>query len=362
MYNKISFTYYSKNYSILHVNDTLHFRLSNDKRKFLEDSICCGDLEEADLVAELEKREKNKLKKIGGLQDYQLKIELLSAKLMNRIVVPFEFLFKPFVMFICSLLSIGVCIYGLFCIGSSCPNDTMSLAMFIFVFGGMCIFHEFGHSSACKYFHAPINGIGFGIAGYRPVMFSDVTGAWYLRLKQRLIVNMAGIYFQLLYISVLFGAGMSFKNSFCVETGYVLLFSVIFQFLPFFRTDGYWLLSDIVNEPNLYEKSHNIVRQLFLGKSLSRVEKKCAIYFLITEVVTIFSLAYYLWVNFSFFIGVPLALLHLLQELSIGDFHSLYYMQIRYVWNILFLYIILKKIIEFLKINCCAHFTKGVVG
>lgn len=71
----------------------------------------------------------------------------------------------------------------------------------------MCIFHEIGHSSACKYYKVPVNGVGFGVAAYRPVMFADVTGAWYLRLNQRLVVNVGGVYFQLIYTSVFFLLG-----------------------------------------------------------------------------------------------------------------------------------------------------------
>lgn len=186
MYNNISFTRFDKERSVLHVNDRLHFLLDNGKRQFLEQEISSGSLAIDDLCHELEMREGSRNEKVFGLQNFQLKVELISENVMDKLVFPFCFLFNKIIMAFIVVLSLGVCFYGMCQDYAMCISDKLPLSMVLLVFIIMCIFHEIGHSCACKYYKAPVNGVGFGIAAYRPVMYADVTGAWYLMLSVEL--------------------------------------------------------------------------------------------------------------------------------------------------------------------------------
>lgn len=349
MCNNISFTKFDKEHSVLHVNDRLHFLLTNSKRHILEQEISHGAFAIDDLCHELELRGKLGNKGTVGLQDFQLKMEIISASVMDKLVLPFRFLFNKNVMMLAFVLAFCVCSYGMWQDYILYTKNKMPLLVVSVVFVMMCIFHEIGHSSACKHYQVPVNGIGFGIAAYRPVMFADVSGAWYLTLNQRLIVNIGGIYFQLLYTSVFFLWGILSSNPLLYNLGNLLLFSVCYQFIPFFRTDGYWILSDFLSEPNLYKKSCELAKEKIISKRkrLGCKEKKYLVYFFVTEGLVAVALLWYVFFNYTYLLSIPLCTVNFVQNLSLGNFDMLLNLQMKDIWNVLFLYIICKKLLVF---------------
>ena len=55
--------------------------------------------------------------------------------------------------------------------------------------------HEIGHATATSFFGASHGGIGGGFYLFSPVYFADVTDIWRLKKWQRIVVNVAGVYF-----------------------------------------------------------------------------------------------------------------------------------------------------------------------
>ena len=77
-------------------------------------------------------------------------------------------------------------------------------------------FHEFGHVTATEYFGAKQDGIGGGFYLFSPVYFADVTDIWKLKPNQRIIVNLAGIYFELLICTIYIILALSFNFKFLI--------------------------------------------------------------------------------------------------------------------------------------------------
>ena len=78
-------------------------------------------------------------------------------------------------------------------------------------------------------------------------MFADVTDSWKLNNKQRMVIDIGGLYFQLiascLYIFIFL---ISDYNVFFITA--LFSFAIgIFNLNPFVKMDGYWLLSDFIN-------------------------------------------------------------------------------------------------------------------
>lgn len=132
------------------------------------------------------------------------------------------------------------------------------------------VFHEIGHSTASLKFKLPSKKIGFGFYFIFPVFFSDVTSIWLLEKKNRITVNIAGIYFQLVInllfiISFFIIDNMIFKGvlSYLIMSN---LFVAIYSLIPFLRNDGYWIYADLFNISNLLKKSEMLTVS-FLSKS-----------------------------------------------------------------------------------------------
>ena len=111
--------------------------------------------------------------------------------------------------------------------------------------------HELGHASACRYYELEHGGIGFGLYLNFPVFYTDVSSIWKLSRKKRLLVNFAGVYFQLiLLIPILLIYFFTFNSSLKYFI-YIINFNFLLTLNPFLKFDGYWIVSDLLGVPNL---------------------------------------------------------------------------------------------------------------
>jgi putative peptide zinc metalloprotease protein len=117
------------------------------------------------------------------------------------------------------------------------------------------VFHEFGHSSACVRFGGDAGKIGFGFYIMSPVLFADVSDAWRLHKKERLIVDLGGVYMQLI-ITAMFSIYFLMTNDIrIVSLNTLILIGILFNLNPFLRFDGYWALCDYTNVTNLRDRA-----------------------------------------------------------------------------------------------------------
>ncbi len=139
------------------------------------------------------------------------------------------------------------------------------------------VFHEIGHASASLKFGLPARDIGFGFYFIFPVFFTDVTRVWLLSRNRRLVVNIAGIYFQLL-------ANMCMIVIFCLTNEYfvrkILTYLIasnnvvmLCSAIPFFRNDGYWVYSDIFGVENLVTRADQLTSKWIHG--IKWTKKEC---------------------------------------------------------------------------------------
>jgi putative peptide zinc metalloprotease protein len=111
--------------------------------------------------------------------------------------------------------------------------------------------HEMGHASACKRFGAKHGDLGFGFYLIFPVFYADVSDSWRLSNKQRIIIDLAGIYMELILYTGITTIFFITGNTFFIQLIFLRLLGTITNLNPFLRFDGYWALSDSINVPNL---------------------------------------------------------------------------------------------------------------
>jgi putative peptide zinc metalloprotease protein len=115
--------------------------------------------------------------------------------------------------------------------------------------------HELGHVLAARCLGATPGKVGFGLYLFFPVAFADVTDCWRLRRKERVMVDLSGVYLEgLLATAILMGA-FAFSSSSFRALAVLLFAKILAQMIPFLRKDGYWVLSDLTSEPNLLKRS-----------------------------------------------------------------------------------------------------------
>ncbi|MEL7162822.1 MAG: hypothetical protein AAFN92_18840, partial [Bacteroidota bacterium] len=81
---------------------------------------------------------------------------------------------------------------------ATCGKNLLYVLLFYPAAFAVLLFHELGHAASAYRFGVKPKKIGAGFYLVFPVLFADITEAWKLNRNRRLIVNMAGIYLQLL--------------------------------------------------------------------------------------------------------------------------------------------------------------------
>lgn len=123
-------------------------------------------------------------------------------------------------------------------------------------------FHELGHASACWHCGVEHEGIGLGLYINFPVLYTDVTDIWRLPRKKRCLVNFAGIYFQCIILILLI---LLYETTHYFLIRYLILiinFGFLITLNPFFKFDGYWIVSDIIGVSNLRQRSNETIKYI----------------------------------------------------------------------------------------------------
>lgn len=147
----------------------------------------------------------------------------------------------------------------------------------ILLYAGLVVIktlHELGHAMACRRFGGEVHTMGVMLLVFTPLPYMDATSSWSFRSRwHRAFVGGAGM------IVEIFVAGLA--TFLWAYTGpgtlhslaYNMMFiasvsTILFNANPLLRFDGYYILSDLLEVPNLHTRSlkhlrHIVERYLF---------------------------------------------------------------------------------------------------
>ncbi len=232
-----------------------------------------------------------------------LKFTLFNQKITNLISNKLKNIFFPSILYlalpISFILSIVFIIVNQSLLFRKIDLTIIELCVCFLSIVTILLAHEFGHSSASKFFSVDPKEIGFGIYLFFPVFYSNVSAIWGLQKKKRIVVNIGGVYFQLLFNLLLIGLYYLFQNYHFHKISLTLIkvnsIVILYSLLPFTRNDGYWIYSDFYEIPNL-----NIEANKYPVIFLKRLFKKTGKYYTNSKEKWI---AFYSIGNY-FFIGI----------------------------------------------------------
>ncbi len=127
------------------------------------------------------------------------------------------------------------------------------------------VFHEFGHGLACKHFGGECHEIGIMVLVLTPCLYCNVSDSWMLPNKwHRAMIGAAGIYVELLLASICtflwWFSTPGLLNNLCLNVMFICSVStVLFNANPLLRYDGYYILADLTEIPNLRQKATTIL-------------------------------------------------------------------------------------------------------
>lgn len=205
--------------------------------------------------------------------------------LLTQIYPWVRWLFQPFgiVLAVCAFLSAGLLITARFEQFTSQPElqdfhaffNLQNIFWLWLAVGFVKVLHEFGHGLTCKHFGGECHAMGLLFMCFTPCMYCDVSDSWMLPNKwNRIAIAAAGIYVELLIASlatfVWWWTAPGILHSIAFSA---MLFGSVQTILinanPLMRFDGYYVLSDYLEVPNLRQKSYafakHILKKWFWG-------------------------------------------------------------------------------------------------
>ncbi len=166
--------------------------------------------------------------------------------------------------------------------------DPNNLVWLYLSFAGIKLVHEAGHACAAKKFGheecggehgshtggaGEVHAMGIMLLMMMPVPYVDATSAWALRNKwRRMFVGAAGMYVELAVASI---AAMVWANTSSGSAIHAIAYNVmfiaslttlLFNANPLLRYDGYYILSDMLEMPNMAQRGKEYVYYLVKKK------------------------------------------------------------------------------------------------
>ncbi|MFH1336623.1 MAG: efflux RND transporter periplasmic adaptor subunit [Candidatus Zixiibacteriota bacterium] len=204
-------------------------------------------------------------------------------RLLNRLVKFSGFLFTPAFLF-SSLLLILLALYitlanwkdlgysfsGIFKVATILK---VWVAIFLVI-----VLHEFAHALTCKHFGGEVHEMGFLLLYFQPCFYCNVSDAYLFKEKsKKLWVTFAGVCGQVLVWAI---ATLLWRIT-ALDTGlnnfiFVVVITsgitVLFNFNPLIKLDGYYLLTDYLEIPNLRKKAFGYLSSRLKRKLLNQME------------------------------------------------------------------------------------------
>jgi putative peptide zinc metalloprotease protein len=126
-------------------------------------------------------------------------------------------------------------------------------------------FHELGHAAACRYGGATPGGMGTGLYLVWPAFYTDVTDTYRLPRRDRLRLDLAGLYFNTSVAVLTMAVWLVIRADALLLLVALQVLQMVKQLSPVIRADGYHILSDWTGVPDLYSQMGPTLRRLIPG-------------------------------------------------------------------------------------------------
>lgn len=195
------------------------------------------------------------------------------------------------------------------------PTGLLWLAVAL---GSAKVLHELGHALVCRHFGGECHEMGLLLLVFTPCLYCNVSDAWMLPGKwPRVAISAAGIAVELLLASMCvflwWFSEPGLLNSIFLDVVLVCsIGTVAFNGNPLLKYDGYFMLSDWLEVPNLAEQASQLVRRIgwswLAGDRVRDVSRQSRIarrwlvaYALLSGAYRVFVVAMILWFCWGLF-------------------------------------------------------------
>ena len=147
-------------------------------------------------------------------------------------------------------------------------SNVLSPANLILLYAGIVVIkvlHEIGHAVTCKHFGGEVHTMGVMLLFFSPLPYVDVTSSWAFRERwKRIAVASGGVVAEMFVaaLAAIFwasagpGVWRDLAFNMMIAAGVT---TVLFNANPLLRYDGYYVFTDLVDIPNLYQRAQQML-------------------------------------------------------------------------------------------------------
>jgi putative peptide zinc metalloprotease protein len=188
------------------------------------------------------------------------------------------FLTKPFFSIFGAILWLTVVVYAAVLAGRHWPELTHNIADRVLAADNLLVIwlvypvikalHEFGHGYAVRNWDGEVHEMGIMLLVLMPIPYVDASSASAFKEKwRRIFVGASGIVVELFVAATAMIVWISLDSGIprTIAFNVILIGSVstiLFNANPLLRYDGYYILSDLIDIPNLAQRSINYLQYL----------------------------------------------------------------------------------------------------
>lgn len=182
-------------------------------------------------------------------QDLLFERELVSGRVLTRLVAPFSAAYVPVVQLLLCFLAAAVFVR----LGGQMVNIREFLALPRIERAGAILLalctlplHELGHAAAARCRGVPILGLALCLARPAiPALFVSLDGVNQLSLAGRLQIVLGGVYAQMLAATAMLAAGTYLHAQWLILSALATLLLATAELIPIAGSDGQRLLDDV---------------------------------------------------------------------------------------------------------------------
>jgi len=136
-----------------------------------------------------------------------------------------------------------------------------NIAIMVLLYPVIKFLHELGHAFSAKYHGGEVHEMGITFLVFMPIPYVDVSSINFLRSKhQRILVSAAGILVELFLAAIGLFLWLNAEPGLVKDIAFNMMViggisSLLFNGNPLLKYDGYYILADQLEIPNLFQRS-----------------------------------------------------------------------------------------------------------
>jgi putative peptide zinc metalloprotease protein len=132
------------------------------------------------------------------------------------------------------------------------------------------LLHECAHGLAVKHFGRTVGSVGFGWFWFGPAFFVDTSDMWLSSRSRRIAVSLAGPAVEFLLAGAAAIAAQTLHTNISLSCwlwtfSAISYYRLLFNLCPLLEYDGYFVLCDLLQQPNLRRRACQLLRSRGLG-------------------------------------------------------------------------------------------------